>query len=319
MVRTLALALALAGLTACGAPAPSSGEVSTEPDTISTPSQLVRLEAVPSEHVAPRNVTLWLPPDYDPDGEPYPVIYAHDGQNLFEPGTAYGGTAWELDDIAEQLIAEDKIRAPIIVGLWNTGETRWLEYMPRKILDGVPEAAFDQTGEDREAPHTRPSVLSDAYLRFIVEEMKPYVDANYNSAPGPEDTFVMGSSMGGLISLYAISEYPDVFSRAACVSTHWPLALANGPVADAATDAVLSFLEDGALDNARHSLWFDHGTLGLDANYARHAEPIEAWFRNAGWGDTEARFTVFEGTDHNEASWQERSDQILIFLLGKES
>jgi len=308
MIRSSALAIFLLGLSGCSDMAMPLTEAQTA--SAETPSQLIKLEAFASDHVASRNVTIWLPPNYDPDGAPYPVIYAHDGQNLFEPKTSYGGVAWELDDIAEQLIAEDKIRTPIIVGMWNTAETRWLEYMPQKIMDAVRDDAF----EGRE----RPAVRSDAYLRFIVEEMKPYIDANYNTAADREDTVLMGSSMGGLISLYAISEYPDVFSRAACLSTHWSLALSEGPIADAAANAVMTYLETSALDKNLHKLWFDHGTLGLDASYARNAGPIENWFRSAQWDATEASFRVYEGSDHNEASWQERTDEVLIFLLGKE-
>ncbi|MEM9938928.1 MAG: alpha/beta hydrolase-fold protein [Pseudomonadota bacterium] len=308
MIRSSALAICLLGLSACSGMAMPFTEAQTAP--AETPSQLIKLEAFASDHVASRNVTIWLPPNYDPYGAPYPVIYAHDGQNLFEPETSYGGVAWELDDIAEQLVAEDKIRAPIIVGMWNTAETRWLEYMPQKIMDAVPENAFEG--------NERPVLRSDAYLRFIVEEMKPYINANYNVTTGRDDTVVMGSSMGGLISLYAISEYPDVFSRAACVSTHWSLAQSEGPIADAATDAVISFLQASALEKDLHVLWFDHGTLGLDAYYAQHAGPIEAWFRSAGSNEAEVSFNVYDGTDHNEASWQDRTDEVLIFLLGKE-
>ncbi len=320
MIRTCLGAFSLAIMSACSATAP---EPQTEPvdvsagDKVETPSQLIKLENFESEHVIPRNVTIWLPPNYDPDGDPYPVVYANDGQNTFEGETAYTGVAWELDDISETLIAEGKIPAPIIVGMWNTVDTRWLEYMPQKIMDQVPDAAFERTDEDGNPTSERPPIRSDAYLNFIVEEMKPYVDANYNTAPDQANTTIMGSSMGGLISLYAISEYPDVFSRAACVSTHWPLAEPDGAIADVATDAVISYLENSALDPAKHTLWFDHGTETLDAYYARHAGPIEAWFRDQAWSEDAVSFKVYEGTNHSESAWQERTDEVLLFLLAE--
>lgn len=319
MLRSLVLALSVCAVAACGVSISSPVEAEAETAVAETSSQLVKLEAFESDNVIPRNVTIWLPPNYDRDGAPYPVVYAHDGQNVFEPETSYGGAAWELDDIAEQLIAEDKIRTPIIVGMWNTEATRWQEYMPQKIMDSVPDAAFVNGDAFMGDAVSRPELYSDAYLKFIAEEMKPYIDANYNTAPGADDTVIMGSSMGGLISLYAIAEYPDVFSRAACVSIHWPLAQAEGAIADAATEAVITYLSSSALNKDRHTLWFDHGTLGLDAYYARHAGPIEAWFREAGWNDAQAGFQVYDETDHSEASWQERTDEVLIFLLGKES
>lgn len=318
MIRILLGSVAAAVLAACSSAVPepeANTEVEPPAEVIQTPSQLIKLENFESDHVIPRNVTIWLPPGYDPDGAPYPVIYAHDGQNTFESETAYTGVAWELDDIAEDLIADGKIPSPIIVGMWNTVDTRWLEYMPQGIMDAVPDDAFKRTGEDGGPIIERPPLRSDAYLKFVVEEMKPYIDANYNTAPDQANTTIMGSSMGGLVSLYAIAEYPDVFSRAACVSTHWPLAGPTGPIADAATDAVLTYLEASALDKAKHTLWFDHGTETLDAFYARHAGPIEEWFRDNDWSEDHVSFKVFEGTDHSEAAWQTRTDQVLLFLL----
>ncbi len=318
MRRTLLAAFGLSLTMACSN-ATTDAEPPTEPvtETVTpeTPSQLIKIENFESDNVIPRNVTIWLPPNYDPEGEPYPVIYAHDGQNTFEGETAYTGVAWELDDIAEELIAEEKIRAPIIVGMWNTVETRWLEYMPQKIMDAVPDAAFESTNDDGNPTNERPPLRSDAYLKFVVEEMKPYMDANYNTAPDQANTTIMGSSMGGLISLYAMSEYPDVFSRAACVSTHWPLANPTGPIADAAPDAVITFLETSGLDQDRHTLWFDRGTEELDAFYETPAGPIEAWFRENNWSETQASFKTYEGTGHNESDWQARTDQVLLFLL----
>jgi len=271
---------------------------------------------VPSASLAARNVTLWLPPNYDPDGEPYPVIYAHDGQNLFVPGNSYGGVEWELDETAERMVLAGELPPVIIVGIWNTAK-RWEEYAPQKVIESLPSSVFEAMQDPGGQPMERPELLADNYLRFIVEELKPMIDATYNTAPGRKHTAIMGSSMGGLISLYAAAEYPEVFGQAACVSTHWPLAAPEGPIADAATETMLDYLKQAKLDPDTQRLWFDEGTENLDSYYARHSGPIEAWFRSEGWDDTNAPFTVYPGADHNEASWASRSDDILSFLFGE--
>jgi predicted alpha/beta superfamily hydrolase len=178
----------------------------------------------PSKFVAPRNIEVWLPPMYDQrPHDRYPVIYVQDGQNVFAPATSFVGVDWGVDETMTRLIAERRVRPALIVAIWNTNN-RIAEYLPQKALP-----------RDRDIPAGVPGggtisgpVLSDAYLRFIVEELKPFIDSAYRTQTGPENTFLMGSSMGGLIALYGVLEYPHVFGGAACLSTHWP-------VGDAAT------------------------------------------------------------------------------------
>ncbi len=118
---------------------------------------------------------------------------------------------------ATRLIEAGTLPGVIIVGLWNIGANRWGEYLPQKPADTPAGRAFAARFADR-LPGER---YSDAYLRFLVEELKPFIDAHYSTRPDQPNTFVMGSSMGGLISLYAICEYPQIFGGAGCVSTHW--------------------------------------------------------------------------------------------------
>jgi predicted alpha/beta superfamily hydrolase len=265
---------------------------------------VLRYAAMPSAQVAARNVDVWLPPGYDKDAtQRYPVIYMHDGQNLFDPATSYGGIDWAVDEVMTQLIADGKARPAIIVGIWNTPKRRE-EYMPRRPLDqkGVK---FNVPG----APDVKADdILSDRYLAFLVEELKPFIDANYRTLPGRADTVVMGSSMGGLISQYAMSKYPEVFGGAGCVSTHWP-----------AGDGIA--LEDfGAHlpDPASHKYWFDFGTKTLDSSYEPYQRRADAMLRKAGYVEGQNWITrKFEGAEHSEKAWRVRVNQPLEFLLGR--
>jgi predicted alpha/beta superfamily hydrolase len=157
------------------------------------------------------------------------------------------------------------------------------------------------------APGSVPGpALSDAYLRFITTELKPFIDQTYRTKRERDDTFIMGSSMGALISLYAMNELPGIFGGAACLSPHWP----------AADGAMLDYLRRGVAKPDQHRLYFDHGTVALDSLYGPYQRQVDAIFRSRQYEDGE-RFTtrVFEGADHSERSWRRRLDAPLEFLL----
>lgn len=267
---------------------------------------LGRLE---SRFVAPRQVDVWLPPGYDSDSAArYAVLYMHDGQNLFDPGLAFGGEAWEVDDSLAAFIGRGQLRPCIVVGIWNTPK-RFAEYMPAK-----PFAALSEAGrQSRYEEFGQGEPLSDAYLRFLTEELKPVIDSQFRTLPGPSDCFVMGSSMGGLMSLYAAWERPDVFGAAACLSTHWPGSLrSNDPDF---TEAFISYLK-ARQPAAAPRLYFDYGTEALDARYELHQLRIDAALDSLGIARQTRRF---DGASHNEASWRARLAAPLGFLLGKEA
>jgi len=255
-------------------------------------------ENFPSKFVNPRNVEVWLPPGYNPSIQ-YPVLYVHDGQNVFNPSTSYTGIAWEIDSVAESLIAKGKIIPPIVVAVWNS-PLRFLEYMPNKPAENIRQQ-LQQMGRAGE-------VISDNYLRFLVEELKPFIDRTYSTNPAPSSTFIMGASMGGLISLYAVMEYPHIFGGAACLSTHWPAL--NGVVVD--------HLQNSPPDPNKVRLYFDHGTINLDSLYHPFQQRVDAILTNAGFVMGENLLTLkFEGADHNERAWRDRVYRPLLFLLGK--
>jgi predicted alpha/beta superfamily hydrolase len=180
---------------------------------------LDHLENFYSKYVDFRHVHVWLPPAYGQGGERYPVLYMHDGQNIFDHPAAFGGESWRVDQAATRLIDRGKVRSAIVAGVWNS-PLPWRKYMPQKPY----EAPALQKHHPRILEQAGGPPLSDAYLNFLVEELKPFLDRKYRTLPDQQNTFVMGSSMSGLISLYAISEYPHVFGGAGCVSTHWSAA-----------------------------------------------------------------------------------------------
>ena len=256
---------------------------------------------LPSAFVPARDVDVWLPPSYAAHPERrYPVVYMHDGQNLFDPTLVWGGNDWDVDGAMTRLAASGEAREAIVVGVWNTAR-RFEEYMPQ-----VGEGEQVATGVDWYPSVPRAALASDEYLRFLVEELKPFVDARYRTLPGRDDTVVMGSSMGGLISLYALAKYPDVFGGAGAVSTHWP----------AGDGAMVDWLA-AHLPAGTHRIWFDHGTETLDAGYAPYQLRMDAAMQAAGWmrgRDWESR--VYEGAAHEEKSWRARVGEPLRFLLG---
>ena len=190
----------------------------------------------------------------------------------------------------------------VVVGVSINGDMRWREYMPQKAYEA---AGFERRrGAVLERAGGEP--ISDAYLRFLVQEVKPFVDANYPTLPDQRDTFVMGSSMGGLISLYAISQYPDVFYGAGCVSIHW----------SAGRDELVDEMAKMLPDPKSHKLYFDYGTVGLDAGYEPFQLRMDRHLRKAGYDEQNSITRKFEGADHNEAAWHARVEIPLEFLLG---
>ena len=264
-----------------------------------------RFDKFESKHVAPRYVDVWLPPGYTlPEAKQkrYPVIYVHDGQNLFDPASSFIGVDWGIDETMTRLIGEKKIPAAIIVAIWNTPK-RLAEYMPQKPLEQVAEADLDAMFKP-----VRREPLGDAYLRFLVTELKPAVDAQYRTLPDRAHTSLMGSSMGGLISLYAVCEYPDVFGGAACLSTAWQVA--NG--------AVVRDLKKSLPDPRTHRFYFDFGTATMDGEIEPFQDQVDAQLKAAGFVEEKNWLTKkFPGEEHSERAWRKRVHLPLEFLLNQ--
>jgi enterochelin esterase-like enzyme len=301
------------GLIATIAALPFAGSALAQAGSVAG-GRLVEYEAVTSAYLGPRNVTVWLPPGYETGSDRHPVLYMHDGQNLFDPARANFGE-WGVDEHLVRLIETGQVRAPIVVGVWNT-PLRLREYVPADLIAALPTEVRDTL-----LPMYGGAPLSDAYLRFLVEELKPRFDAEYRTLPGRDDTSTMGSSMGGLISLYAMMKHPDVFGAAGCLSTHWPLRLERleGDALNTWREAVVQAWSDvirrGLPDPATHRLYMDRGDETLDQFYAFFQSKIDTVIRDVGWGPDRFRTLVFPTAEHNERSWNSRLDVPLTFLL----
>jgi enterochelin esterase-like enzyme len=279
------------------------------PMPVVTSGHIDRLGAVPSRFVQPRLVDVWLPEDYSP-AKRYAVLYMQDGQSIFDGAISLSKKGWHVDAAMGRLLKEGRIRDTIIVGIWNTGYSRHAEYFPEKTLPFVEEplrSKFIKLGLEGQP-------RSDNYLRFLVQELKPLIDRTYPTNPEAESTFLMGSSMGGIISLYAISEYPEIFSAAACLSTHWIGSFEQNATIPLAT---FNYLRDHLPDPASHRLYMDRGSTELDALYPPHQAVADVLIREKGYHADNSMSRVFEGAGHNETDWSRRLETPLLFLLGK--
>ncbi len=294
--------------------------------SVDIPTGFVEGKLFESRFVEARRVDLWLPLQYEAGGR-FPVLYMHDGQNVLVPELSYRGVDWGIDEAVVRL--GDAIRAPIVAAVWNTPR-RVNEYLPCRPLaedfsassEAIPNKGSDQPTQnkirrgcgdpavlERYARRLKGPVLSNEYLRFMVEELKPWVDRTFRTLTGPQDTALMGSSMGGLISLYGLCEYPQVFGGAGCVSTHWPLGGLR----------YMPYLRARLPAPGRNRIYFDHGTEDLDGLYPGFQRRVDKIMEERGYRQGVDWLTrVFPGQGHNEAAWRARVDEPLKFLFGKE-
>ncbi len=279
-------------------------------NTIPTASRgtLERFPQFKSQFVPARDVVVWLPEGYR-TGDSCDVLYMHDGNMLFDATTTWNRQEWHVDEVMDSLIHAGKIRPCIVVGIYNTDD-RLTEYFPAKTWQHVAEADRKKAKIDK--------LTADAYLQFIVKELKPFIEERYKPLTSREHTFMMGSSMGGLISLYALCEYPQVFGGAACLSSHLSMAhLPDGVKGDAWATGFRDYVAQ-QLPQANGSLiYMDHGTEDFDADYGTYQERLDSVIIAKGWDKDHYMSLVFDGDGHNETCWARRLDKPLIFLIGK--
>ncbi len=265
---------------------------------------LERHHSFASAHVAARPIDVWLPPGYaDRPERRYPALYMQDGQNLFNPEDSYIGEHWAVSEAMTRLIEAGDAREAIIVGVWNSA-ARKQEYMPEKPYVDLEARNFAEVFLHKY--EGKPT--GDAYLHFLTEELKPFIDRTYRTAPQAADTYVMGSSLGGLTALYAVCERPDIFGGAACLSTHWPIG----------RRAAQAYFRRRMPVPGSHKLYFDYGDEARDyPHYLPYQTEIEAIARTAGYRDgIDLLVRAFEGHEHSEPAWRERVHIPLAFLLG---
>ena len=236
-----------------------------------------------------RDVIVYLPPQYDrQESQRYPVLYLNDGQNLFDSATAFIGVEWGVDETAERLIRAGEIQSIIIVGIYNTGEHRIEEYTP------TVDSKLKRGGK------------ADQYGRFIIEELKPFIDRRYRTAPGPEETGLGGSSLGGLVSLYLGLKFPQIFGRLMVMSPSvwWDRGMIF---------RFVQFLQ--AKPDTR--IWLDIGTEEGKLT-AAHVRQLKDFLVVKGWRfEVDLKYLEDEGGMHTETDWGRRVEPALKFLFPK--
>jgi enterochelin esterase-like enzyme len=277
---------------------------------------LISYREFPSNLIRPRNVDVWLPEGYDPaSSDRYPVIYMHDGQfNFNQSSSPFAGTdwLWDVDKAMTRLVLNNEIRPAIVVSIWMS---HWLkgargaEYMPQKPVTDEVWQLMKKEGNNFSVEEGGDRISSDNYLKFIVTELKPFIDETYPTQSDRNNTFLVGSSMGGLISAYAISEYPEIFGAAVCMSTHWPIG----------EGVVVTWLNDHWPPAGTHRVYFDYGTETIDAAYEPYQQQMDEVMRKHGYTPGKDWITRrFDGADHSAKAWRERLHIPLKFLLGNQ-
>lgn len=245
--------------------------------------------------VAPRNLAVFLPPGYETEtNRRYPVLYMHDGQNIFDVRGA--GSEWRFDETAGELIRANEIAPVIIVGVYNT-PARTDEYTPTSM---IPPAELG--GGSREPVGGK----GRDYAAFLVDEVKPFIDATYRTQPGFESTALGGSSLGGLITMSIGSWYPKVFSGLLVVS----------PSVWWGEGALLKIVGEGPAADGRR-VWLDMGTREGEGGVTSAEALRDALLTRGFLLGKDLRFVIDEGAEHNEAAWASRGPDMLRFLYGR--
>lgn len=262
-----------------------------------------------SQYVNSRNIDIWMPKDVSKEKR-YSVLYMHDGQMLFDSTNTWNKQEWKVDEVMTKLIKENKINDCIVVGIWNDGTYRHADYYPEKSLEFLPDTLKDRiiNNDLKGKPN------ADNYLKFMVEELKPYIDSIFPTLTGTNHTFIAGSSMGGLISMYAFCEYPNVFGGAACISTHWPGSFYNQPLIP---ESFLNYLSKSLPYSGDRKIYFDYGTETIDKYYEPWQLKVDKIMNEKGYTKTTWITNVFPGADHSEKSWSARLEFPILFLMGK--
>ena len=273
------------------------------------PERYIVYNDFPSKYVTQRNVEIWLPAGYD-SIHSLPVLYMFDGQNIFHGKKSWIENkydhGWQVDLTLDSLYRLGTVPKIIVVGIFNTGLSRYSEYIPNQPKKKIKEQL--KFAEERviKSLDANGGIKSDSLLKFIVKELKPYVDKTYKTKKGKEHTFLAGSSMGGLISAYAICKYPNVFGKAACISTHWPV-----------LDGVfIEYFKYHIPDSKSHKFYFDYGTKGLDKYYEPYQLKVDSIMVSNGYEKNLNWLTKkFYNEDHNVDFWRKRFHYAMEFFF----
>lgn len=243
-------------------------------------------------------VDVWAPKDIKPTT---PILVMHDGRNIFDEKDSFTGKTWEVLTALREEVRGEK---PLVIALWGFSDlTRLRELAPQEVLDRHQEI-WDYMPEDyRDSPGES---MGDAYVSLMADAIIPFVIDRYGLNHDNQRTAVMGSSMGGLMSIYAMSKRPDVFGTAIGFSTHWPFG----------GDFMVQELTDLLPEGGKHRLWTDTGTIELDENYAPfHASAVEK-IKAKGYKEPDSLVAAtYPNTGHHESYWARRVAEALNWWL----
>ena len=227
-----------------------------------------------------RDIYVLVPPGYDKHrNQKYPVIYLHDGQNVFDPATATFGVDMQVDEAVAKLLAANEVKEAILVAVSNT------------------------SGRDDEYDH---SLKGEVYSRFLIDTLKPYIDSHYRTEPDRDHTFTMGASLGASIAISLLWYHADTFSKAAAIS--FPVFYRNS--------VMFEILKNVGKPLYPVRMYFDHGDTGQDAGYEGSVRRLYDWMLTAGIPAGDIEYRMFSYADHNEVDWARRVQYPLRFLLG---
>jgi predicted alpha/beta superfamily hydrolase len=243
-----------------------------------------------------RMLRVWVPPGYEDagnEGRKYPVFYLNDGQNLFDRATAFAGVEWQVDETADRLIRENKVQPLIIVGIDNAQRERIREFLPYRSI--YPPVLRPQGGK---------------YLKFLLDEIVPFVRQRYRIASGAENTGLGGSSLGAVISLFTVMERPGVFGRL----------LLESPSLYISNRQLLK--QSRAFREWPERIFLAVGTAetsnpGRSSEIVDDVRHLQRLLQRSGLWDNRLRVRIDEGATHNEAAWAARFPEALEFLFGK--
>ncbi len=230
-----------------------------------------------------RRIWIYLPPNYNTSTKTYPVLYMHDGQNLFDNATAYAGE-WEVDETLNKLYKDQNFEL-IVIGIDNAGEKRMDEYSPWKnVKYGGGEG--------------------DAYLEFIVQTLKPYVDKNYRTISDKDHTGIMGSSMGGLISHYGGLKYQSIFGKIGVYSPAFWFSKSSFEYAK----------KHSQINNTK--MYFLIGDQE-GKNIVKDMEKMTNLMKNNGFPFNNISEKIIPNGQHNEALWRDHFKEAVLWLFKK--
>ena len=223
-----------------------------------------------------RDIIVWLPPAYEKELQrKFPVLYMHDGQNIMDPKTSFANMDWRADETATKLIFADKMEEIIIVGIYNTP-------------DRLEEYSDSEKGNN--------------YLKFIIEELIPFINSNYRTKREKDNTAIMGSSMGGLISFLAAWKFPNIFSKCACMSSSFYYD----------DEKAIKMVKNYNDEKKKFKVYIDHGEDGLPRGQKMFCALSEKKFIIG----TDIDYYYAPGAEHTENAWAERLERPLLFLFG---